>query len=231
MQDGTVENPNKKKTYKTENPYMASRAEWNERYGDYISKAKDWRLAAILAMVVAIIAVCGVVYIGSQNKLIPYVVEVDKLGEAVAIRSAELIRPADHRVIRSMLARFVVNLRSVMVDAAAQKRAVLDVYALLSGADPATVILNEYYRSGKSPFKRAESETVTVEVQSVLPISEETWQVEWLETTRSRSGTEKEKARFKAVLTIAFTPPTTEKSIILNPIGLFIKQLSWSRQL
>jgi type IV secretory pathway TrbF-like protein len=51
--------------------YLAARAEWNERYGSYIQQARSWRLVALLSMSVSVIAVAGVVYIGSQSRLGP----------------------------------------------------------------------------------------------------------------------------------------------------------------
>ena len=35
-----------------------------------------------------------------------------------------------------------------------------------------------------SPFKRAENETVSIEIASVIPQTPDTWQVDWIETTR-----------------------------------------------
>jgi P-type conjugative transfer protein TrbG len=36
-----------------ENPYLAARQEWNERYGSYVSAAASWRFAAITAQMEA----------------------------------------------------------------------------------------------------------------------------------------------------------------------------------
>src|SRR2546423_586010 len=55
--------------------YIAARAEWNERYGSYIAQAYAWRLTALASLGVAFLAVAGVVWIGAQNRVVPYVVE------------------------------------------------------------------------------------------------------------------------------------------------------------
>jgi len=213
-----------------ENPYLCARREWNERYGSYIEAAKKWRLVALLALGITLIAVGGLVYLGAQNKLVPYIVTVDKLGSMVPIKSAEPIKMADDRVIKAMLARFIVNFRSVISDGAAQKLAVSDAYALLAVGDTATTVISEYFQSGHSPFERAKDETVTVEISSVLPISKKTWQIEWHELVRDRRGVPKENVRMKALVTIAIIPPDTQENIMKNPIGLYIKDISWSVQ-
>ena len=65
-----------------ETPYLSARREWNERYGDYIARARSWRWAAFGAIAVALALAIGVVWQGAQSKVVPYVVEVDKLGDA-----------------------------------------------------------------------------------------------------------------------------------------------------
>ena len=37
-----------------ETPYLSARREWNERYGDYIARARSWRWAALEAIAVAL---------------------------------------------------------------------------------------------------------------------------------------------------------------------------------
>ena len=46
-------------TSKTLNPYTAARQEWDERYGDLISRAKNWRLIAFLSMSTTLVCVTG----------------------------------------------------------------------------------------------------------------------------------------------------------------------------
>jgi type IV secretion system protein VirB5 len=36
------------------NPYLAARHEWDERYGDLITRAKNWRLMAALCSLIAL---------------------------------------------------------------------------------------------------------------------------------------------------------------------------------
>lgn len=51
-----------------------------ERYGSYIKERNRWRVIAVINSCIALISVLGVIYIGSQSKFIPYVVQVDRLG-------------------------------------------------------------------------------------------------------------------------------------------------------
>ena len=102
-------------------PYLSARREWNERYGDYIARARSWRWAAFAALAVSLVLAIGVVWQAAQSKVVPYVVEVDKLGDAVAVARADRAAPADVRVIKAQLAAWIVDVRSVSSDPLAQK--------------------------------------------------------------------------------------------------------------
>jgi type IV secretion system protein TrbF len=91
--------------------------------------------------------------------------------------------------------------------------------------------MNEWLNS-VSPFKRAEKEMVSVEIKTVLAQTTNTWQVDWLKTTRDRQGVAKESPKnMRALITIYTaenTPQTTEEQIRLNPLGIYIRDFSWS---
>lgn len=67
-----------------ENPYLAARRTWNDQSAANIASRQMWQLLGILSLMIALAGVGGMVYIGSQSKFVPYVVEVDKLGQATA---------------------------------------------------------------------------------------------------------------------------------------------------
>lgn len=70
-----------------ENPYLAARQEWTERYGSYVQAAAAWRIVGMLGLTMAVIGFGYSMYLSTQVKLVPYIVEVDKLGTAVTAAS------------------------------------------------------------------------------------------------------------------------------------------------
>ena len=212
------------------NPYLAARKEWNERYGDYIKASRQWKAAAFTAIAISALAVVGLLYQAGRSKFIPFVVEVDKLGRPMPVSPLTQAQPLDPRLIRASLATFVNNTRTVSADATMQKQMLLNAYAYLSQGDAANQALNEFFRK-ESPFERAQTETVTLEINTVLPITKDTWQIEWTETVRTRKGVVKESAPWKATATIYIVPPTTEAQILRNPLGIFIREYTWAKQL
>jgi len=213
-----------------ENPYLAARQEWNERYGSYVKAAAAWRIVGITGMVLAVIGTSYALYQSTQVKLVPYIIEVDKLGSAVTAGFPQQIEYADPRVVRATLAGFVSNFRSVSPDTAVQKQYIDRTYALLRTADPATEKVNAWFRAN-SPFVKARAATVSVEVSNVVALSNQSYQIDWAEIERDRRGKELSTRRFRGVATVVLTPPQDEQTIRLNPIGLYLRDFDWTAQL
>ncbi len=209
--------------------YLAARREWNERYGSYIAQAHGWRLTALASLGVAFVAVAGVVWIGAQNRIVPYIVQTDRLGDAIAVARADVATPADPRLIRAQLARWVEDVRSVYIDVAAQKRLVMEAYAMVDRNGPGAQALTDWF-SRNDPFRRAQDDTVAVAVESVLPLSPSTWRLEWREDRHSRQGALDSSQHWQATVTISISPPTQEAAILANPTGLYVESFNWSER-
>lgn len=219
-----------------ENPYLTARRTWNDHVGSVVTAKQSWQVVGILSLMVALAGVGGIIHIGSQSKFVPYIVQVDKLGHAQAYGQAVRGSTADHRVVASRVASFIADARLVTPDVKLQRDAVFRTYAVLAPNDPGTQKMNEWLNGSadSSPFARAAKETVSVEIRSVLPQTPDTWQVEWVETTRDRQGVKKAEGTYRALVTVyqaETNPNTKEEDIWMNPIRLFVRDFSWSKQI
>lgn len=79
-----------------QNPYLNARRTWNDHMGSVSASRNMWQIMAILSFMIVLAAVGGVIYIGSQSKFIPYVVQVEHLAK----RSRYHGRTLRHRLIR-----------------------------------------------------------------------------------------------------------------------------------
>jgi type IV secretion system protein VirB5 len=213
----------------TQNPYLG-RGGFLEAHGRYVAAASAWRWTAVLALVVAGLSTTGLVMLSQQSKVVPYVVKVDKLGEAVAVAHADRARQPDRAVTVAQLARWIKAVRSVWTDAGAQRTLVDEAYAMIDAGAPSYEALNDHMRT-HDPFTRAKTETVFVDVLSVLPISAKSWRIEWRETVRTRDGVRRAPRDYQATVTVAFNPPQDEAAIRINPSGLYIGSFDWSERL
>lgn len=206
------------------NPFLDARREWVERYGPYIAQARNWRLAAILALLVSMILAVGSVYSATRPKYTPFIVEVNKLGDAIAVAPADPATKADPRVVRAELAAWIVQVRSITSDPTAERAALLHAYAFCAPA--AVSFLNDYFRD-HSPFGAAR--TVAVSVDSVLPTSPQAVELQWTEYERDPQGRMTETTHWVASIATVIDPPHDEKTILANPIGLYITSINWTQ--
>ena len=220
-----------------ENPYLSARRTWNEHVGSVVSSRQTWQVVGILSLLIALAGVGGVIHIGSQSKFIPYVVQVDKMGQTIAAGPVTAADKADPRIVHATVADFITSARMVTPGVALQRKAVFKVYSVLSPNDPATAKMNEWLNGNAdaSPFKRAAKEMVNIEITSVIPQSPDTWQVDWTETTRDRQGALKgQPVPMRALVTVYTAEPTsqtTDEQLRNNPMGIYVRDYSWSRLL
>ena len=211
-----------------QNQYLAARMEWDERYGSLIKRAQHWRAAAVLALLVALAEAVVILGVATRPKTVPYVVAVDSLGRVVASGAVERRSEVSERMKASALGRWIQDLRSVTSDGLAQRRAIDRVYAMIGSGTAAQTLVTEFYRANQ-PFDRANKETVQVDVNTILPTTEHTYEVDWTETARDPSGGVVSVARWKAILTIAINPPTDENVLQVNPFGVYVMNVNWSK--
>jgi len=220
----------------SQNPYVNARHSWNDYTKGLMNDVRLWQTLALLGLMIALASVGGTLHIASQSKFVPYVVEVDKLGQSVAVTPAQTAAPADPRVVHASLAAFINNARLVTPDIALQRKAIFSLYAMMQANDPATAKMTEWLNGNetKNPFQRATKETVETEIVSVIPQSADTWQIEWNEKVFDRQGVAIERPyRMKALITVSIIPPTSstpEEKIRQNPLGIFVRDFSWSKQ-
>jgi type IV secretory pathway TrbF-like protein len=210
------------------NPYLNARKEWDERYGSLIKRAQHWRGAAVLALLVALAEAVVILGVATRPKTVPYVVAVDSLGRVVASGAVERSSPVDQRMEAIALTRWIQDLRGVTSDGLAQRKAIDRVYAMVGSGTAAQTLITEFYRANQ-PFERANKETVQVDVNTILPTTEHTYEVDWTETARDPSGGVVFVGRWKAILTVAVNPPTDENVLQVNPFGIYVMNVNWSK--
>lgn len=190
---------------KYESPYVAAKEEWFERYGSYIKSRNQWRTAA-LAMSIIVGLSLGINIIQAlQNKVVPYVVEVDKLGQSVAVKRADQAEPVSARIIQAEIANLIVNWRTVTADIGLQKKMVQRMSSFVIGA--ARGATRSWYETN-NPYERGQKFLVEVDIKGIpLPVSSESWRIEWLETVRNHSGVAIASIKYEATLKVRISPP------------------------
>jgi type IV secretory pathway TrbF-like protein len=209
-------------------PYLVARQEWDERYGGLIKRAQQWRTTAILALLVALGEAIVIIGVATRPRIAPFVVAVDSLGRVAAAGAAERNSPVDERMKQAAITQWVLDMRGVTSDGLAERAAIDHVYAMIGSQSAAQTIVTDYFRANQ-PFERGFRETVQVEVNAILPNSPHSYEVDWTETQRSLDGKPISSDRWKGIFTVAINPSTDEAVLRVNPFGIYIMDISWSK--
>lgn len=210
-----------------ETPYQRAAQAWDDRIGSARVQAKNWRLAFFGTLALSGGLAGGLVWHGARGTIVPWVVEVNKLGEAQAVSPATAgYRPTDPQVAFH-LARFIEEVRGIAADPIVVRENWLKAYDFTT--DKGALALNDYARTN-DPFAQIGKVQVAVDVSSVIRASPDSFRVAWTERhyqDGSLAGTE----RWSAILTIVVQPPRTPDALRKNPLGLFVNAINWSKEL
>lgn len=213
----------------SDNPWLDAQRDWDERYGDLISRARNWRLLALILAICCFLLIAAYVQLSTSTKLVPYVVQVDQLGRSSygAISDASI---SDPRLTERALSEWITSWRMVVSDRPLQRILVDRVFAMVAGEGPAQRQVTDWYRDNE-PFERASKESVTVEVVAIKQLTGNAWDVEWKEVPHAKNGTQTNAMpdRWRASVVVGQTKPNNEESARVNPLGLFVKEINVSR--
>lgn len=208
-------------------PYQRAAQVWDDRIGSARIQAKNWRLAFFGCLALSGGLAGGLVWQSARGTIIPWVVQIDKLGQAQAVAPADAdYQPTDPQ-IAFHLARFVENVRAIPADPIVLKQDWLQAYDFTT--DGGAVALNDYARAN-DPFANVGKVQVAVDVSSVIRASKDSFRVAWTER-RYQDGSLAETSRWSAILTVVIQTPRTADGLRRNPLGVFVDALNWSKEL
>ena len=217
-----------------ENPYLSARKEYSDRYGSAVKDAARWRQISILMVLLCLAFGGTMMWLASQNKVVPYIVQVDKQGYAVAIKSAREGSTADTRVVVAALGGFFVNFKTVVTDVASQRRMVNDVYSYLAKNSSAETSVSQYYKE-HNPFIATQDKreyTVQVEIRSIVRSGgdDKSWQVLWAEE-KIDQGAIIERTEWRALVSVVVSPVRELEEVLKNPLGIFITEINMAQDI
>ncbi len=207
------------------NPYLNAKKEWYERYSSYIRQAHNWRKFSFLILIMATISITGNVMQANQVKIVPYIIEVDKLGHTQVIGKANEFQTLPEHLIQATLANCITDWRTVTADIELQKKMIQRLTYFFVGSSKN--VLAEWFKKNNPYDIALDNKLVHVEIKSLpLPISKDSYRIEWLEIVRNHSGSELERQMFEATITVQIQPPQNVNSILNNPAGIYITAIS-----
>lgn len=212
---------------KPETPYQRAAQIWDERIGSARVQARSWRLMAFGSLALSAGLSAGLFWQSMNGSIVPWVVQVDRLGQAQAVASATADYQPNDAQIAFYLARFIEQVRSIPADAIIVRQNWLRAYDFTTQGG--ALALNDYARAN-DPFAKVGKQQIAVEVSSVIRASPTSFRVAWIER-RYQDGSLADTARWSAILTVAVQPPRDADTLRKNPLGIYINAINWSKEL
>jgi type IV secretion system protein VirB5 len=210
-----------------ETPYQRAAQVWDDRIGSARVQAKNWRLMAFGSLALSAGLSVALVWQSLSGSVVPWVVQVDKFGQAQAVAPASAdYRPTDPQ-IAFHLARFIEGVRSIPADAIIVRQNWLRAYDFTTQAG--ALALNDYARAN-DPFTKVGKTQIAVDVSSVIRASPDSFRVAWVQRTY-QDGSLASTERWTAILTVVVQVPRDAEKLRANPLGIYVTAINWSKEL
>ncbi|CCV09096.1 putative conjugal transfer protein trbF [Mesorhizobium metallidurans STM 2683] len=215
------------KSPQPETPYQRAAQVWDERIGSARVQARNWRYMAFGCLALAAGFSAALVWQSANGSIVPWVVQVDRLGQAQAVGPAVGGYQPNDPQIAFYLAHFIEQVRSIPADPVIVRQNWLRAYdfATQGGA----LALNDY-AAANDPFTKVGKQQVAVDVSSVIRASPASFRIAWVER-RYQDGSLAATERWSAILTIVVQPPRDADALRKNPLGIYINAINWSKEL
>jgi len=215
------------KSPQPETPYQRAAQVWDDRIGSARVQARNWRFMAFGSLALSAGLSAALVWQSMSGSIVPWVVQVDKLGQAQAVAAAVAdYRPTDPQ-IAFHLARFIEEVRSIPADAIIVRQNWLRAYDFTTQAG--ALALNEYARAN-DPFTKVGKQQIAIEVSSVIRASPNSFRVAWIER-HYQDGSLSSTERWTAILTVTVQIPRDPEKLRANPLGIYVNAINWSKEL
>jgi type IV secretion system protein VirB5 len=207
-------------------PYDRARQEWDSRIGSARAQARNWQRMAFGCLALSFALAGGLAWQATRATVHPYIVEVDPTGGIRRVSLPENAYRLTDAQVASQLIAFVNKVRSKSTDPIIVRQNWLNAYKVITAKAKATL---DGYAQVEKPFDDVGKVAKTVDISSVVKVSDSTFQVRWKETT-FRQGVMAGTDQFLGSFEILQRPPKTDRDMFDNPLGFYVDALNWSRE-
>ncbi len=210
-------------------PYLHGRYAFEQLFGDLARSRRQWQAAALVALATNVVLTVGFILLTRAQTVVPYVVEVDALGEVRAAARLAAAKPPE-RAVQVALRRFVHNLRTVPSDLRVLNVQLGRAQAFVAGYALTTFTheVRGQREAMEQMLRRGETRYID-EISSVLKVPGEAgvYRVSWRETEsiHLEQATHGYEGHFK----VRILAPDSETFLLDNPLGIFVTDYTWSR--
>jgi type IV secretory pathway TrbF-like protein len=214
------------------NHIIAARNEFSNAFGELAKGKRNWQLMSFALTALLAVTTLSYVRLASSARVVPYLIQVDRLGQVLDIGRADQTLKPNQRLVAAQIAQFIRAIRTVLPASAAagQAEMIKRGYAFLG--PEAAGFLNDYFADSKNdPRILGARLTRQVDVTGILRVpNSDVWRLQWSETERPISaGEETRTTAWEGYATVKLVPPVTAEAVQDNPLGLYITTINWTQ--
>lgn len=222
--------PEKFTEYEPESPAARAARKWDEREGEIIVQNYNLRRLLVGLLAVVMVMTVGLVYKSLSANVMPYIVEVDTTTGAV--RNVGTVEESAHyqpteEVYKYFLSKFLKNTREMPLDPVVYKENLSTAYGFLT--KNAALKLQTMLKSEKTTEKFGH-QTVQINISTILAMEGgHSYQIRWNEEVFTIGTGEKKVTPYSGIFTIQIIKSDDETQLLINPLGMYISDFSWSK--
>lgn len=222
--------PEKFTEYEPESPAARAARKWDEREGEIIVQNYNLRRLLVGLLAVVMVMTVGLVYKSLSANVMPYIVEVDTTTGAV--RNVGTVEESSHYqptedVYKYFLSKFLKNTREMPLDPVVYKENLSTAYGFLT--KNAALKLQTMLKSEKTTEKFGH-QTVQINISTILAMEGgHSYQIRWNEEVFTIGTGEKKVTPYSGIFTIQIIKSDDETQLLINPLGMYISDFSWSK--
>lgn len=209
-----------------ETKYQRAAKEWDDRIGSARVQARNWRFFALALLCYAGVLTAGFVYEADRTHVLPVVIPVNKLGKTGRITFPGNRYNPTEAEISQFLKTWIKHFFSESTDPVVFSQNIHSAFAHLTGSASTYV---QQWAQKHPPNKDLGKRAVSVQIDSILPRDKHTYQVQWTKRVYKKGAIQSTHV-YTGLFTITEHIPHSEAKVKVNPLGLYISNVSWSRQ-
>jgi Type IV secretory pathway, TrbF components len=209
--------------------FIKGKEAWDALYGGALSMSHFWRNLALLSVSVNLVLSGGFIWETRQSRIVPYVVEVDKLGQSVPIRPATRVMGINSTIKIYTVSHFLTSIRSMSIDSVAERTKLEKAYTHLARGTQAYKVVSDFLQARETD-KSFKDVAITVHIKDAIPQDKDTIIVHWSEKYWLPDGRSMLGGTYEAYVTTVVKPPSKADTPEFqeNPLGIYITRISWS---
>ena len=202
------------------NPYFTEKKGYVDlRANDKLDKA-TYKVITFISLFIAILAVCGCIYVGTKSKFIPMIYKENSQGGIMFVGYPDGPLRITSNMIGNQIAEYIIAARRIPQDMDLKTEDSKKVKSMT-----AQTLFSSYVQNMLiSRYELYANKTLKITIRNILPTGKNTWQMDWDENS---DGTF--IGKYKASITFTLQNDLTDPAKLLNnPLGLVVTDLNIS---